>query len=138
MILLKLSNHSERASYSLQLRRVKTVIKGCCIAYKEIAAMHAARKNGLLSFLFSILTRLYLLSGVAFMIVVLGNILGYLSAASYTHQALGAMIVTGVIWFLALLTSSIMSAQRSQRSELALFSGPPPGTTSSTPDSKSH
>jgi hypothetical protein len=96
--------------------------------------MNAARKNGLLSSFFEILTRLYLLSGVAVVVVLLGNILGFLSSATYAHQALGAMIVTGVIWFLALAINSIMSAERGHQSEFALFSGSSIGGSSTSPE----
>ena len=78
--------------------------------------MHAARKNGLLLRFIGILTRLYLLSVAAVVIVLLANILGFLSSATYTYQVLGAMIVTGGVWFVALLISSIMSAKRGQQS----------------------
>ena len=91
--------------------------------------MHAARKNGLILSIIGILTRLYLLSGAAVVIVLLANILGFLRSATYAYQVLGAMIVTGGIWFLAILISSILSVHRGHQSEFAQFSGTSTGTT---------
>jgi hypothetical protein len=99
--------------------------------------MHAARKDGLLSSFIGILARLYLLSGAAVVTVLLGNILGFLSSATYTHQVLGAMIVTGGVWFLALSINAIMFAEPRDQSEVELFSGSSTGATSTNPDPKS-
>ena len=96
--------------------------------------MNAARRIGILSFFLGILTRLYLLSGVAVVVVLLGNILGLLSSATYAHQALGAMIVTGGIWFLALAINSIMSGERGHQAEFALFSESSIGASSTSPE----
>ena len=114
------------------------VIKGYCIAFQGNAAMHVARKSGLLSFLLSILTRLYLLSGLAVVIVALGNLLGLLSSATYTYQVVGAMIVAGVVWFLALSINAIVSAKHREQSVSVRFFRPSIGAPSSSTDSKSH
>ena len=98
--------------------------------------MNAARKDGVFSNFFGILTRLYLLSGVAVVVVLLGNILGFLSSATYAHQALGAMIVTGGIWFLALAVNSIMFAEPRRQSEFGVFSESSIGGSSTSPETQ--
>jgi len=100
--------------------------------------MHAARKNGLLTFLLGILTRLYLLSGFVIVIVVMGNILGLLSSATYTYQALGAMIVTGVIWFLALSINAIVAERPGDQPDTAKLFRSSISATSSSTDPQSH
>lgn len=96
--------------------------------------MNAARGSQILSSFFGILTRLYILSGVAVVVIMLGNILGFLSSATYAHQALGAMIVTGGIWFLALAVNSIMPAEPGRQSKYALFSGTSIEASSTSPE----
>lgn len=99
---------------------------------------HAACKNGLLTLLLGILTRLYLLAGLVIVFVVLGNILGLLSSATYTYQALGALIVTGVTWFLALSINAIASAKHEDQPQSVKFFRSSTGATSSSTDPQSH
>ena len=101
---------------------------------RGIAAMNAARGNGVLSSFFGILTRLYILSGVVVVVILLGNILGFLSSATYAHQALGAMIVTGPVWFLVLAINSVLSARPGGKSEFLPFSGSSIKAASTSPE----
>jgi len=115
---------------------VKIAIKAFVLPTRGIAAMNAARRNGVLSSFFGILTRLYILSGVAVVVILLGNILGFLSSATYAHQALGAMIVTGAVWFLVLAINSVLSAKPGGKSEFALFSGSSIKAASTSPETQ--
>lgn len=110
------------------------IAKGVRFADEGIAAMSAARRIGTLSNFFGILTRLYILLGVAVVVILLGNILGFLSSATYVHQSLGAMIVTGGVWFLALAINSFMSAEPGRQSEFALFSESSISASSTSPE----
>lgn len=101
---------------------VTIAIKAFIFAGKGIAAMNAARKIWIISSFFGILTRLYFLSGLAVVTVLAGNISGLLISDSYFHQALGAMIVIGVIWFLALAANAVLSAERGIQSNAAFLS----------------
>ncbi|MFN0192937.1 MAG: hypothetical protein ACKVP5_13350 [Aestuariivirga sp.] len=49
-----------------------------------------------------IAARLYMVSAVAAVVSLLGLALGFVGITGFVHQSLGAMIVAGSIWFVAL------------------------------------
>lgn len=78
--------------------------------------MDFVRRDELLATILSIFSRLYFLSVLAVVVVLIGDVCGIQSLSSYNHQAIGSMLLTGGIWITSLAvytTFSDMSRQQS-------------------------
>jgi hypothetical protein len=59
---------------------------------------------------FGIMTRLYVLSIFAVAFITTGNVLGIFSLSAYNHEAIGALMAAGVIWFVTLIMNVVVFA----------------------------
>jgi Na+/phosphate symporter len=86
--------------------------------------MYFYEKKLIFSNIFGFFTRLYLTSVALVILVMVCNFLGVLGLSAYIHQAIGAMVVTGVIWFVSLAIHSVIFADIQSHGDFASKSSP--------------
>jgi hypothetical protein len=82
--------------------------------------MDSIRSRKCFALFLCIFSRLYLLSIVAVVIVIIGDICGIGVLSRYTHQAIGGVILAGGLWIVSLTLCAVFSTEPEKTPEQEL------------------